>query len=48
VLFSKTHWKKYQDMQATVPALARIRHQYGQKKETTKARNSYFIQWQKK
>ncbi len=47
-LLGKTPWEKYQEVQATVPTPAQIQHQYGQKKEPIKARNSYFVQWQKK
>jgi transposase InsO family protein len=47
-LLGKTPWEKYEDVKATVPTLAQIQHQYGQKPEPAKARNSFFVQWQKK
>ncbi len=45
-LLGKTPWEKYEDVQATVPTLAQTQHQYGQKPEPIKARNSFFVQWQ--
>jgi transposase InsO family protein len=47
-LHGKTPWEKYLEVKAIILSPAQVQQQYLQKKEIIRARNSYFLQWQKK